>query len=297
MSVKQPVSISRLSAVAGFCLLSLGAVEASAWCTYKKTLNEELATDAISSLTVNALAGQLDVTGEAVDKITVVGEVCVAEEEHLDMVRLDVEQKGDELIVYAVIPGGRNGPSGTARIDIAVTLPEQLPLRIFDTSGDVLVRNARIEQIQDSSGDIRVTGGNANLSVEDSSGDVDVRDLTGNLTVRDSSGNIDVLDHHGNVLVRQDSSGDIDLKLIDGTVEIVQDSSGEIEINDVKGDVLIGNDGSGDIRIAHVGGSVNIGSDGSGTLQVTDVDGDLSLDMKGDGRVTARNIAGKTTGF
>jgi hypothetical protein len=297
MSLNSSFPMPRLTVLAGLWLLTLGAAEVSADCNFTRTIETQLAVGSASSLVINALAGQLQVTGKQTDEIRVVGKVCVAEEEHLDLVRIDLQAEDGSISLSAVIPNGRNGPYGSGSIDLRVTVPEGLLTRISDTSGDMVVDNASVEHIQDSSGDIEVSDIRSSLAIEDSSGDIDIRGMSGKLTLGDSSGDIDVVDLQGDLLIKHDSSGDIDISRVTGDVEIEQDSSGNIDIADVDGQVIIGIDSAGDIDINKVGKSVTIGNDGSGTVKVSDVKGDLSLANKGEGRTVARNISGKTKGF
>lgn len=269
-------------------------LDASAACQYNKTINHVFTADGFTSVTINALAGRLDVTGAPVDEITFEGEACADRQRYLDDITLLVEDDTEMLELTVSIPERhRDWDPRYAVMDVEITLPHDLPIRIRDSSGDILVRNAAVTSIDDSSGDIRVTDGRSTLVIEDSSGDIDVRDQDGDLSITDSSGSINVRDVQGNLTIPRDSSGDIEVEGVSGTVTIERDSSGEIEIENVAGSVYIGTDSSGDIEITQSGGDVIIGRDGSGTVSVAKVIGDFELEAKGSGDIRVRDIEGR----
>lgn len=283
-----------LFAMVSLLAVLLAPLDAAAACRYSKNVTHVFPADAFSSVTVNALAGRLDVTGASVDEITFEGVACADRERYLDDITLLVEDDTEQLELTVSIPDRhQDWDPRYAFMDIEITLPHDFAIGIRDSSGDILVRNAAVTSIDDSSGDIRVTDGRHALIVEDSSGDIDIRDLDGDLSITDSSGSIDVRDVRGSLTIPRDSSGDIDVEGVSGTVTIERDSSGEIEIENVAGSIYIGTDSSGDIEITEGGGDVIIGRDGSGRVSVARITGDFELEAKGSGDIRVRDIQGR----
>lgn len=280
-------------------LLSLACVistSASASCRYEKQLDHVFPASAFDSVTINALAGRLDVTGTTDDEIVFRGTACSSEQEALDRIELDIQDASKDLEITVVIPYREfDFDPRYAHMDVEVSLPRDLAIALRDSSGDIQVRDAAVTSIDDSSGSIRVTNGRTSLNVEDSSGEIDIRDLSGDLEITDSSGGISVRDVKGNVMIPRDSSGDIEVERVSGTVTVERDGSGEIQIERVENSVTVGSDGSGDIDVSDVKGNVNIGRDGSGSVNVSRVTGDFEIEAKGSGDVRVRDVDGKVS--
>lgn len=276
-------------------LFALQALPAFAvYCAESKTIEHEFSAAEFKEVELKALAGELVVRSGDTGIITFWGKVCTDTERHLNMIDLDILKDSKKLTLIAVIPYHQDDfdPS-IALLDIELTLPTEMPLKLRDSSGDMMVSDVSVTSIEDSSGDIRVRNGHADLSIRDSSGQIDVRGNRGSVKVSDSSGDIDISDVDGNVEVPGDSSGDIEISEVKGTVIVGRDGSGDIDIEHVGKDILIGSDGSGDISIDDVSGMVRIEADGSGSVRVDDVAGDFELSNKGDGDVRTSDIGGR----
>lgn len=269
---------------------------ASARCEYEKRIHQVFPTSALHQLTVNALAGSLDVRGGDGDEVVFSGKACADKQRYLDRMSLDVEERGDQLELTVIIPyDDPDFHAEYAYMDIELTVPRHLETRLRDSSGDLVVEDASVIDIDDSSGDIRVTGGRTDLSVEDSSGDITLRNMAGSITVEDSSGEIRISEVKGNVTIPRDSSGDIGVSNVSGTVQVRRDSSGSIRIDRVGQGVTIDSDGSGDIDLDDIEGDVSIGSDGSGRVDVRRIGGNFTLAAKGDGSIRVRDVKGSVS--
>lgn len=272
---------------------------AEADCESTKILRHTFDADAFESLSMNALAGRLDIVGGNGDSIVFEGRACTDRDRWLDDMTLLIGDAGRELELTASIPEhGRGFEPRYAYMDIEIELPRYLPIRVRDSSGDILIRGAHVTGVDDSSGSIRIedaTASPAPLDIRDSSGDVDLRRIDGDVVIRDSSGSLSLRNITGNLEIPSDSSGDIQIDDIGGSVEITRDSSGEIEIENVAMNVGIGSDGSGAIEIRDIGGSVTIGSDGSGLVRVSGVRGDFTLSSKGSGDIRIRDVEGRVS--
>jgi hypothetical protein len=264
------------------------------YCLESKIIEHEFNAADFKEVELKALAGDLEVTSGDAGTIRFWGKVCTDTERHLNMIDLDILKENGKLTLIAVIPYHQDDfdPS-IALLDIELTLPSEMPLRLRDSSGDMTVSDVSVTSIEDSSGDIRVRNGRADLSVRDSSGQIYVRGVSGSVKVSDSSGDIDINNVDGDVEIPGDSSGDVEISDVKGTVIVARDGSGDIDIEHVGKDVLIGSDGSGDISIEDVKGMVRIEADGSGSVRVDDVAGDFELSNKGDGEIRTSDIAGR----
>lgn len=215
------------------------------------TTEKKLTLDAdnIETLKIDCGAGYLKVKGvQNATTIEVEANIYVS---HLDKEEADefiekrvylfLEQRGRQ----AYLESGYNSKKSLwgkvfddhpeVRIDLTVTVPQKMDLRVDDGSGYILIEN--------------IVG---SVDLDDGSGETTLRDIQGDVWIDDGSGELHVTN-------------------IDGDVEI-DDGSGEIVVRDVKGDVRV-DDGSGSIKISGVEKDVIIGDDGSGHVDITDVKG------------------------
>jgi hypothetical protein len=232
-----------------------------AWsCEYSKQIEENLDLSGSSQLTVNALAGDLEVRGVKGDEAVIRGTICVSEEEWLD--EAGVKASGGENAEITVeLPDGSGWSwSGNtyAYIDLEVGVPEGIPVKASDSSGDAEFSGLAALKVKDSSGDLDIRDIGGAVVIEDSSGDINVRGVKGDVTVpRDSSGDMEIEDVTGDVLVERDSSGGMYFGEVGGSVMVERDSSGDIEADGVGGDFTVRRDGSGSIRARNVTGTVS----------------------------------------
>lgn len=263
-------------------------------CAHQRDIALEFAGDEFESLSLRALAGELDVRGHASDKIEINARMCAHNADVLDAMDVDSTTYGRGLEVTVVIPPDVWSGWGRsyAYVDVEARIPEALAVAITDSSGDIGIENIHLLSVDDSSGSIRVRNTVGDASITDSSGDINVRKHAGSLRVGDSSGTINLHNITGAIHIPADSSGDILIRGA-GDVQIDGDGSGDIEVEDVTNGVRIGRDGSGSINVARVGtGGVEIGSDGSGNIRVEEVAGDFRVERKGSGNVYSDRILG-----
>lgn len=198
-----------------------------------------------SRIIIEARSGWLRVEGkDGASEVVAEGTARAPREDLLKEIKLTGTREGDVVRIVVEIPDMRHRDwdsswdSGPA-LDLTVTVPRTIPV-----------------EIEDSSGDLRVTGTGA-LDIDDNSGGVEIRDVTGAVRVRDGSGSLEIQNVRGDVTI--------------------DDGSGEIDVRDVTGSVSL-RDGSGSITAHGVGGSVHVLRDGSGGIRVVDVGGDLIVD-------------------
>lgn len=252
-----------LPCLLGGGLLAVLSPASHAWynCDVKRSISKEMDASTVSQIEILAVAGDLHVKGDSgAGLLTAEGRACTSSryEDRIGEFDIIEERDGNTLRIVAAVPRKGIGDSLVGELDLTITLPSTLPVRIVDTSGDIDVRN---------------TG---ELTLKDSSGDITLKDINGDVNVgRDSSGDLRIR-QAGNVTIDIDSSGDIVARDI-LSLTVGKDSSGDIRAEDVTGDVRVGKDSSGDIAAINVGGNLEVIDDGSGDIIMRNVGGSVSI--------------------
>lgn len=245
-------------------LMLCTAAPAGAWnrCEYEDSRDASMAMDGVAVVEVFALAGELEIRGEAErTSLEVKGRACASSERVLEEIRLTVRREGERLLVAVEMPDRAAHPEWENELAV-------LDLEIRVPSGVTLVAS-------DSSGELAISGVAA-LELSDSSGDVEIRDVPGPVLItRDSSGDLEIEDV-GELTIELDSSGEIEIVRA-ASVTIGVDSSGDIDARDVAGDFTVGVDTSGDIVATRVAGNFSVGNDTSGRIVAREVRGSVSI--------------------
>lgn len=249
--------------------------------SYQEVKELSLPAEGIKVLEIKCGAGFLEVQGrEGLGKIEVTAEIVVkgaSEEEAQKLIRkrakLSLEKKGERAILVSNIhhSGSFFFSFKEKEINLTVSVPKNMPLKIDDGSGWVKIENiAGNVDLDDGSGSMKIVNITGEIDIDDGSGEIHVEKVEGNMEIDDGSGDIEMEDISGDVLI-DDGSGRIDMKGIFGNVSII-DSSGSIHVEDVQGSVEV-SDGSGSININGVERDVTIKRDGSGSLNIRNVKG------------------------
>lgn len=196
-----------------------------------------------TAIVVVGRAGSLRVTGSSQTNVTATGTACSSDRDFLDDMRIEARREGSELIIEAIIPE-RTTVFGfhNAALDLEVVVPDNIPVRVKDGSGEMDITNV------------------ASLDVKDGSGEIEIRDVRGDVEVYDGSGSISIERVRGTVRIAADGSGSIDIRDVERNVIVERDGSGSIDVSGVRGDFTVENDGSGGIEYDGVDGSVSIPS-------------------------------------
>lgn len=237
------------------------------YCKYEKQIDMTLDLSSSDSLSIIAVAGDLDVVGVAGASGAVIhGRVCASREDWLETSSV-VTQAGSQAQISVDLPDINGGWSLTGNryvsMDLRVEVPQDLLLEVKDSSGDIFLKDVSVAAVSDSSGDLEIDSGRHAVSIRDSSGDIDI----------DRS--------NADVTIESDSSGDIYVNEISGSLLVVRDSSGDIEARGVGGDVIVERDSSGDISVRDVSGNFSVLKDGSGGITSNNVQGEISIPNKG----------------
>jgi len=205
----------------------------------------------LSEMHIDVGAGKLIVRGMAdSDRVRVTAEIWQVKASDDYVLRLVQDGKGAVLETDIDSGGGWFSGSSDNRIDLIVSVPEQLQLYIHDGSGSIELVDVLGEvRIEDGSGSIKVRNLGGPLEIKDGSGSLSVIDVRGGITMNDGSGSISVRDTGGNLDIR-DGSGSITVEDIVGVVRI-HDGSGSISV-DSAADFELLSDGSGSLNIRNI---------------------------------------------
>ncbi len=214
---------------------------------YIETRDLDLNVEGLDLLVINAGAGGLDVRGVAgQDSIVVRATIVIPdadEDDGRDVIerelKLDLRASGGKATLVSDFRKSFWGFGSNGWVDIEVSMPPTLELRIKDGSGSIDVVNVT-----------------ADVAIDDGSGSIDVNSV-GNLNIDDGSGSIDVTDASGDVKI-VDGSGSISVERVGGSVTI-DDGSGGIRVHAVEQDLVIIEAGSGGVSYTEIHGRVETG--------------------------------------
>lgn len=178
--------------------LAVGAVLAAG-----ERVDEKRTVDADARITIEVLAGTLEIVGWDRKEVHVEGTLDPKAEE------LKIDGKGDELEIVVKYPRRVRNVNEGSRLTVHV--PRGCRLRVETVSTDVSV--AQIDGA---------------VVVETVSGEIEVRDAPSSLEISSVSGTLDV----------DVDTGDVELETVSGTV-LVEGARNELEISTVSGEVRI----------------------------------------------------------
>ena len=224
----------------------------------------ELSAEGIDRLEIICGAGSFDLNSVAgLETIRVAAQIEVEDFKQNGLqtfieknVRLNLEKRKNKAILRSEIEMS-SMKKKEARINLSITVPSKLDVKITDASGPIRVKDfgGNLE-IDDDSGKIEIETIIGNVKVNDGSGSIVIEDIKGRVTVKDGSGFIEIYHVEGDVTV-SDGSGYIKIRTIDGNITVADDS-GDIDIKEVFGNVFIREAGTGELDVDLVGGKVTI---------------------------------------
>ena len=230
-------------------------------------LEKDMSLDAsdLLKMEVSAGAGDLKIVGDDNAKEITVTAVIVGEDVTNDDYELYLRKHGERAYLYAHFDRENNNEG---YIDVTVTVPSELLLRVKDKSGNMSIKGMDSDiSVTDGSGDIKIYDIAGNVKLKDGSGKTAINTIGGDLDIRDGSGDIKIDGVSGSVSV-DDGSGDIRIASVEGNLD-VDDSSGDVEVYTVSGEVTM-RDSSGDIMV-DTADAFSLISDGSGDVEIRNV--------------------------
>lgn len=214
------------------------------WGEYEELRSLTLDSKPLSSLSIDAGAGSMDVTGiEGLDRISVNATIVVEDGDEADALKfiekrmtLSLQQENGVAVLKSHFDKGFMGYGPNARIDLDISVPEGMAVNITDGAGSIDINRTMGDvSIDDGSGSIDVDYA-ANVDIDDGSGSLDVNNASGDVVIVDGSGSISVK-HVGGSVTIDDGSGGIRVSDIEKNLTIIDDGSGGLSISDVRGDV------------------------------------------------------------
>ncbi|MFT3896289.1 MAG: DUF4097 family beta strand repeat-containing protein [Thermomonas sp.] len=210
---------------------------------------------------ITVLTNEHDVHVRGVDGSggAVRGRACASKRDALDSLQVVQRRQGSQLVIEAKsddrLQGWHVFGDRYAHLDIGISIPKSMPVKLEVGSGDANVENV------------------ASLDAHVGSGDLDAKRVPGRVTASIGSGDA--------------GFSDIGALVVDSV------GSGDLDANGVRGDVRIDSVGSGDATLKRIGGGVDVGSIGSGDLDADGVGGDLRVRSIGSGDIGHHGVAGK----
>ena len=243
-------------------ILAFAATSASAGffddCDYTAARSVSAPLAGATSIVIIGRAGELRVSGvRGATEVRAKGTACTSDRDNLSRITLSATRNGSEVRIEANVPELHGFGWGRDMLDFEVTVPDNIPLRIDDSSGELRVENVGAADIHDGSGSLHVRNVSGDLAIDDSSGEITVDHAGGNVTIEDTSGSIEV-DDAGSVNIVSDGSGSVDIRNVKHNVTIGNKGSGSVSVSDVGGDFVVHHKGSGSIDYERVAGKVDI---------------------------------------
>lgn len=244
--------------VALLACLMLGQPALAQRCEHSRDISLTIDATGLSLAVIVAEAGELVIEGGDRDQIVIEGRACASDASRLEKMSVKTNAGDNRISIETEIPDSWSWTgSRYAYIDLHIHVPTSMAIRVDDGSGNVVIRDVASVDLEDGSGDIKISGIVGDVTIDDGSGDMDLGSIGGEVWVNDGSGNINI-DEVGSVVIDDDGSGNIDIDGVRGSVMVHSDGSGGIWVASVGGDFTVQDDGSGGIRHRDVAGEVKI---------------------------------------
>ena len=194
---------------------------------------------ALTKLIADVGAGSLVIRGADVSKITVKAKIYSEKYDDIADLKaafaskmlLTLENKGKSAVLKAMTQKKRFSISSpNISIDLDIIIPQQMNV-----------------EIDDGSGQLKVTDIDGSLQIDDGSGSIYLSNIGSDIEIDDGSGSLEISDVNGDVHI-DDGSGVINIDRVAGNVSI-GDGSGSIKINELAGDFKLVHDGSGNVFV------------------------------------------------
>lgn len=277
-------SAAALVLLAG-CMQTVRATDAA---SYSRKLQQDVPVAADSQVTIENLAGAVDVvqggTSLEVHATAVAGGKDAAAARALaDSIRLDVERDGNLVTVHVHYPVDRHDT-----YQYIPTRPSNrrhgmrfLGFNIGHSSSNFSYQGTRVHVYEGKDKgiplhvdlEIRVPAG-LQAQVENHMGRMHAEQVQARLSMRNGSGDIDAQGISGSLKMRS-GSGDIDVQGLKGPLQ-VQTGSGDVKLHGVQGDAVVYT-GSGDINGGDIHGANQKLQTGSGDIMLDGLGGDLKV--------------------
>ena len=242
-----------VAASAGLAGCASGELTASA------TVADELNADGVTSVTVDAINGDITVQEEQRQSVAVDGQKRVPSEEDLEGVSLETRHEGDTLVLATDHQDQQDdgwlpsfGPNSEVNLDI--TVPESLSTVAVGTTN----------------GDVEAEGLEATLDLDTTNGDIDVRGHRGVARIVTTNGEVSLGLETGADVTAESTNGDVDIGVPSSMAAqfSLQTTNGDLSVEGIDGlsvgdtDSLetVTGDGTHEVRCETTNGDITISS-------------------------------------
>jgi hypothetical protein len=243
-------------------------------CRHAVPVELELALGSAQTIDIEAAAGNWKIRGvDGASALTVRGRACAEGETELEHFSLRDEAAGDVLRLIVDLPEPQRpevsdegfvgeAPVPTATVQLEVTIPSALALRVSRSWGVLTVEGIAAVEIAEAIGDVQVANIDRDVKVHSLGGEVRVADV-------------------GRDVMIDKLRGEVAIAEVGGSVHVVRNVAGEMTVEDVGGNVLVEHDGRGDLTVARVRGSLTVERDDGGGVRRLEVAGEVKVPPPG----------------
>jgi DUF4097 and DUF4098 domain-containing protein YvlB len=258
-------------------LLLAPALGSAADCKHSAPRSLDLDLQGVKSLRFEVGSSDLRIRA-ATGAPRIEGRACSSDPEQLEAITVTQQRVGDELRVELKSEAKFSGIFMTRTygyLELAATLPADVPLAIELGSGDIAVDGMQHIGADVGSGDLVINDA-ASVRLGVGSGDAEISRVAGEVRVEVGSGDA-VIREAGSLLITRVGSGDLEAEDIRGNVRIERLGSGDIELERIAGNVTAEDIGSGDLSVREVAGDLKVDDIGSGDVDHRDVKGSVEI--------------------
>jgi len=265
----------------GISLLALAVCAAAAPREeYKRDFQKSVALPGGRSLRVEHSQGSINVHTQSKSEVSVAAVIrCSADTEgeaksFCDQIQIRVEESGSGVVIRSDYPRSTSRRNLGYSVNLDIAMPDTAPLDLRNRFGNVTVQNLHAAGlVNNSNGNVVVTGGRGRQRVENSFGDVEVLSNEGDIVVNCQNGKLRATDINGaaelsnrfgdvravNIargLILRGNNLKIEVERIGGVADIAN-SFGDVRVLDAKSDLRL-QDQNGKINVSGVTGAAEL---------------------------------------
>ncbi len=229
-------------------------------------VDESMSLGDVKSVTIENLRGEVKVTGNSGDTVSVVGELDDKAE------GLTFEKSGSRIIIKVEIPHNNHNGWGADGSNLVIELPKQVRVSFKGVSSNIDIDNfTNGAEIQTVSGDVTAKNLHEQVELATVSGNIDSKNLSGKLRLSSVSGDIE----------DRNSSGRARFKTVSGSLSS-RSSANEVSANSVSGDIELQLADIDELIVSTVSGEFesDLSLNDNGLLKMSSVSGDLHVNFK-----------------
>jgi DUF4097 and DUF4098 domain-containing protein YvlB len=225
----------------------------------EETVEETFVVDGPAFLDLEAVSGNVTVTGSAGDEVQVTARLSLwgaDEEDARQQVDVQMTQEGNRINVQVVRPEWHYvffASTRSPRVDFEVRVPSQTSLQLVTSSGDLTMSDVTgTAKLETSFGSIKVEEVSGPVSAQSDSGEITFIGLSdsGDLKAETNFGGLVLRDITAGSLTARSDSGDIQVEevTLDGVLDL-RTNFGSVTVRDLAAERLTAHSDSGDIQV------------------------------------------------